>query len=108
MANIEKKWRRGRKGVDWTPAMIKELKKLYENKTQKELAYHFSCTLSALKGALTRFSIKRKRIRGWTAKEDTYLLKNWNYITKEELAAHFGKTRSAIIRRHKSLLEDRY
>lgn len=98
-----KQIRRGKTLVEWSPKMIKELNKLYFTNSQKELAEHFGCTLSALKGAVTRYGVEKKRERGWTAKDDGYLLKNWDAYTKDDLAARFGKTRSAVIRRYNKL-----
>lgn len=86
----------------WTKEKVIEFKKLYPSLTEPELAIKFNVTYRSIRGLVTKFGLK-KRNRGWTKKEETYLLKNWNTHTKEELAAHFKKTRSAINRRYKFL-----
>lgn len=88
----------------WTTEKTKEFKRLYKTMTQVELAKRFKVTLRSIKGQATA-SGATKRIRGWSKKDDTYLLKHWDDQTKEDLAKHFKKTRSAINRRYKFLKE---
>lgn len=86
----------------WTPEKIKEFKRLYKTMSQSQLAKHFNVSIRSIKGMASKHDVT-KRIRGWLKKDDAYLLKHWNDQTKEDLAKHFKKTRSAINRRYKSL-----
>jgi hypothetical protein len=100
MAKLQTKT--GRHISVWTKEKIAEFKKIYPSLTEPELAKEFNVTYRSIRGLVTKLGLK-KRNRGWTKKEEAYLLKNWSTHTKQELAAHFKKTRSAINRRYKAL-----
>jgi hypothetical protein len=84
----------------WFPKDDKRFKALYPKKTQRQLAEIFGVSLGAIKGRRTVLGVK-KRERGWSKKQDTYLLANYNKMTKVQLAQRIGKCYHAIIRRYK-------
>lgn len=93
----------GRPITQWPVEKRQLLRKLYSKHSQKELAQIFKVSLGAIKGKAIALNLK-KRDRGWTKKEETHLLKNWDISSKMEIAQNLGKCRSAVIRKYNSLM----
>ncbi len=87
----------GRKGITWSTAQLKILKKLYPT-TDNETICTAINSPEIDTGAIRRKAQKlglRKENWIWSDADEKYLLKNWAKFTAKQLGLHFKRTPGA-------------